>query len=75
MKSAERGHAPGPFGSMIISDPGPGIAAEQIALVFQHVGQAQRQRPGPGAGPLSLRLAHVLEDQGFLLCRYTRNDH
>jgi len=30
---------------------------------------------GSGAGPLSLRLAHVLEDQGFLLCRYTRNDH
>ena len=27
-----------------------------------------------GAGPLPLRLAHVLEDQGFLLCRYTRND-
>ena len=31
--------------------------------------------PGTGAGPLPLRLAHVLEDQGFLLCRYTRNDH
>jgi len=39
---------------------------------------------GPGAGrivagdgpaaPLPMRLAHVLEDDGFLLCRYTRKD-
>jgi hypothetical protein len=27
---------------------------------------------GAGSGPLPLRLAHVLEDQGYLLCRYTR---
>ncbi len=33
--------------------------------------------PGPGtpATPLPLTLAHVLEDQGFLLCRYTRKDN
>jgi riboflavin biosynthesis pyrimidine reductase len=33
--------------------------------------------PGPGtaAWPLPLTLAHVLEDDGFLLCRYTRKDH
>jgi hypothetical protein len=30
---------------------------------------------GPAATPLPLTLAHVLEDQGFLLCRYIRNDH
>jgi riboflavin biosynthesis pyrimidine reductase len=29
-------------------------------------------RPTP---PLPLTLAHVLEDDGFLLCRYTRKDH
>jgi riboflavin biosynthesis pyrimidine reductase len=31
--------------------------------------------PGPGSWPLSLTLAHVLEDDGFLLCRYTTKDH
>jgi len=30
---------------------------------------------GPAATPLLLTLAHVLEDDGFLLCRYTRKDH
>jgi riboflavin biosynthesis pyrimidine reductase len=30
---------------------------------------------GPAATPLPLTLAHVLEDQGFLLCRYTRKDN
>ena len=29
----------------------------------------------PVATPLPLTLAHVLEDDGFLLCRYTRIDH
>jgi len=28
---------------------------------------------GPAA-PVPLRLAHVLEDDGFMLCRYTRKD-
>lgn len=32
--------------------------------------------PGTGpAAPVPLALAHVLEDDGFLLCRYTRKDH
>jgi riboflavin biosynthesis pyrimidine reductase len=30
--------------------------------------------PASAAGPRPLRLAHVLEDEGFLLCRYARND-
>jgi riboflavin biosynthesis pyrimidine reductase len=30
---------------------------------------------GPASRPLPLALAHVLEDDGFLLCRYTRKDH
>jgi len=29
----------------------------------------------PTASPLPLSLAHVLEDDGFLFCRYTRKDH
>jgi riboflavin biosynthesis pyrimidine reductase len=29
----------------------------------------------PAAPPRPLELAHVLEDSGFLLCRYTRKDH
>ena len=29
----------------------------------------------PTVPPLPLRLAHVLEDDGFLFCRYTRKDH
>jgi riboflavin biosynthesis pyrimidine reductase len=37
---------------------------------------ADRIVAGAGAGspPLPLTLAHVLEDDGFLLCRYTRKD-
>jgi riboflavin biosynthesis pyrimidine reductase len=31
--------------------------------------------PLPASRPLPLQLAHVLEDGGFLLCRYTRKDH
>ena len=31
--------------------------------------------PLPAAQPLPLRLAHVLEDDGFLFCRYIRKDH
>jgi riboflavin biosynthesis pyrimidine reductase len=32
--------------------------------------------PGTGpAAPLPLTLAHVLEDDGFLFCRYTRKDN
>jgi riboflavin biosynthesis pyrimidine reductase len=32
--------------------------------------------PGTGpAAPMPLTLAHVMEDDGFLLCRYIRNDH
>ena len=29
----------------------------------------------PTVPPLPLTLAHVLEDDGFLFCRYTRKDH
>jgi riboflavin biosynthesis pyrimidine reductase len=29
----------------------------------------------PGTRPLPLTLAHVLEDDGFLLCRYIKKDH
>jgi riboflavin biosynthesis pyrimidine reductase len=38
---------------------------------------ASRIVAGPmlGSPPLPLQLAHVLEDDGFLLCRYTRRDH
>jgi riboflavin biosynthesis pyrimidine reductase len=30
---------------------------------------------GPATAPVPLNLAHVLADDGFLLCRYTRKDH
>jgi riboflavin biosynthesis pyrimidine reductase len=30
---------------------------------------------GPAGAPLPLTLAHVLEDNGFLFCRYIRKDH
>jgi riboflavin biosynthesis pyrimidine reductase len=30
---------------------------------------------GPAATPLPLTLAHVLEEEGFLFCRYTRKDN
>ncbi len=36
---------------------------------------ASRIVAGPDAQPVPMILAHVLEDDGFLLCRYTRQDH
>ncbi len=39
------------------------------------VAGALRSGTGPAARPLPLTLAHVLEDDGFLFCRYTRKDH
>jgi riboflavin biosynthesis pyrimidine reductase len=38
------------------------------------VAGASQPGTGPAAQPLPLTLAHVLEDDGFLLCRYTRKD-
>jgi riboflavin biosynthesis pyrimidine reductase len=39
------------------------------------VAGAPRSGTGPAAPPLPLTLAHVLEDDSFLLCRYIRKDH
>jgi len=39
------------------------------------VAGAPRSGAGPAAQPLPLTLAHVLEDDSFLLCRYIRKDH
>ena len=36
---------------------------------------ASRIVAGPAGPPRPLALAHVLEDDGFLLCRYTTQDH
>ncbi len=78
---AERGHR------RILAEGGPHLLAEllEAGLLDELCLTIGPLLAGPGAGrvvtgaatapPLPLRLAHVLADEGFLLCRYTRNDH
>jgi riboflavin biosynthesis pyrimidine reductase len=55
-----------------------GSAGRIVAEPRDHGTGPQASLPGrPGAGPgalTGLRLAHVLEDEGYLLCRYLRRD-
>src|ERR1019366_6949708 len=55
-----------------------GSAGRIVAAPRDHGTGPQASLPGrPGAGPgalTGLRLAHVLEDEGYLLCRYLRRD-
>lgn len=79
---AERGHR------RMLTEGGPHLLAELVAaglldelcltigpLVAGPGAGRIVAGAGTGSGSLPLRLAHVLEDQGFLLCRYVRNDH
>lgn len=77
---AERGHR------RMLTEGGPLllaglVAAGQLDELCLTIGPlmagpgASRIVAGAAAGPLPLRLVHVLEDQGFLLCRYIRNNH
>ena len=82
---AERGHR------RMLAEGGPHLLAQLVeaGLLDELCLTIGPQMAGPGAdrivagagtgsgfsGPLPLRLAHVLEDQGFLLCRYVRKDH
>jgi riboflavin biosynthesis pyrimidine reductase len=82
---AERGHR------RMLAEGGPHLLAQLVeaGLLDELCLTIGPQMAGPGAdrivagagtgsglsGSLPLRLAHVLEDQGFLLCRYVRNDH
>ena len=82
---AERGHR------RMLAEGGPHLLAQLVeaGLLDELCLTIGPQMAGPGAdrivagagtgsgfsGPLPLRLAHVLEDQGFLLCRYVRYDH
>ena len=76
---AERGHR------RLLTEGGPQLLAGLIAagLLDELCLTIGPLMAGPGASrivadaraaPLPLRLAHVLEDQGFLLCRYTRSE-
>ena len=76
---AERGHR------RLLTEGGPQLLAGLIAAglldeLCLTIGPlmagpgARRIVAGGRAAPLPLRLAHVLEDQGFLLCRYTRSE-
>ena len=76
---AERGHR------RMLTEGGPHLLAELLAagLLDELCLTIGPLMAGPGAGrivasdapgspPLPLTLAHVLEDEGFLLCRYTK---
>ncbi len=78
---AERGHR------RMLAEGGPHLLAEllEAGLVDELCLTIGPLMAGPGPGrivagdassaqPLPLRLAHVLEDDGFLLCRYVRKD-
>jgi riboflavin biosynthesis pyrimidine reductase len=82
---AERGHR------RLLAEGGPHLLAQllQAGLLDELCLTIGPLMAGPGAPrivtgapgtdpiatPLPLTLAHVLEDDGFLLCRYTRKDH
>jgi riboflavin biosynthesis pyrimidine reductase len=77
---AERGHR------RMLAEGGPHLLAQLAGggLLDELCLTIGPLMAGPGAGrivagdrtdPLALSLAHVLEDDGFLLCRYTRADH
>ena len=81
---AERGHR------RLLAEGGPHLLAHlvqarlidelclTIAPLMAGPGASRIVAGAPGAGPaatLPLTLAHVLQDDGFLLCRYTRKDH
>jgi riboflavin biosynthesis pyrimidine reductase len=80
---AERGHR------RLLAEGGPHLLAQlaeaglmdelclTIAPLVAGPGASRIVAGAPGTGlaaPLPLTLAHVLEDDGFLLCRYTRKD-
>jgi riboflavin biosynthesis pyrimidine reductase len=80
---AERGHR------RLLTEGGPNLLAHiaEANLLDELCLTVSPLMAGPGASrivdggsgrsswPLPLTLAHVLEDDGFLLCRYTRKDH
>jgi riboflavin biosynthesis pyrimidine reductase len=81
---AERGHR------SLLAEGGPHLLAQlaeaglmdelclTIAPLMAGPGASRIVAGAPGTGPatpLPLTLAHVLQDGGFLLCRYTRKDH
>jgi len=79
---AERGHR------RMLAEGGPHLLAQlaeaglmdelclTISPLMAGPGPGRIVAGAPGTGPaLPLTLAHVLEDDGFLLCRYTRKDH
>jgi riboflavin biosynthesis pyrimidine reductase len=79
---AHRGHR------RILTEGGPHLLAQlvQVGLLDELCLTVSPLMAGPGAArivagallagqPLPLTLAHVLEDDGFLLCRYIRDNH
>jgi riboflavin biosynthesis pyrimidine reductase len=66
----------GGWASRILAPPGsaaqPGRPA--AAPLPAATGPPQAARPSGPSGPVSMHLAHVLEDRGVLLCRYLRAD-
>ncbi|MGH3181800.1 MAG: pyrimidine reductase family protein [Streptosporangiaceae bacterium] len=82
---AERGNR------RIVAEGGPHLLAQlaeaglvdelclTVAPLMAGPGASRIVAGAPGTGPvvlpLTLTLAHVLEDDGFLFCRYTRKDH
>ena len=72
-------------GDVVLAEGGPSLNGQLVAggLVDELCvtiaprlvsGTAERLAHGPAAAPADLELAHVLEDDGFLFCRYVRRE-
>jgi riboflavin biosynthesis pyrimidine reductase len=72
-------------GDIVLSEGGPslngqlaaaGVVDELCVTIAPKLvsGTAERLAHGPAAAPTDLELAHVLEDEGYLFCRYVRRE-
>ena len=74
------------MGDVVLAEGGPTLNAQlaeaglidELCLTVAPVlvgGQAKRILSGPPVTVPPMQLAHVLEEDGFLFCRYVRSDH
>jgi riboflavin biosynthesis pyrimidine reductase len=73
-------------GDVVLAEGGPslngqlaaaGLVDELCVTIAPKLvsGTAERLAHGPASATADLELAHVLEDDGFLFCRYVRREH
>jgi 5-amino-6-(5-phosphoribosylamino)uracil reductase len=79
------GQLAGEGAGVVLCEGGPSLngallaaqCIDELCLTFSPLlagGRADRTIVGPDVEPVSMRLEHLLEDSGFLFCRYVRAD-